>query len=64
MFIAPIRRSHFIQGKSIKTICRELRASRKTMRKVILSGATGSVELGLSLPCFGGRFVGLRAKRR
>ena len=38
--IARIRRAHFIQGKSIKAICRELRVSRKTVRKVIRSEAT------------------------
>ena len=38
--IAKIRRAHFIQGKSIKQICRELRVSRNTVRKVIRSGAT------------------------
>jgi DNA-binding NarL/FixJ family response regulator len=37
--IAKIRRAHF-QGKSIKQICRELRVSRNTVRKVIRSGAT------------------------
>ena len=34
--IAKIRRAHFVQGKSIKAICRELRVSRKTVRKVIV----------------------------
>jgi transposase len=38
--IAKIRRAHFISGKSIKQICRELRVSRNTVRKVIRSGAT------------------------
>ena len=38
--IARIRRAHFVQGKSIKAICRELRISRKTVRKVIRSKAT------------------------
>jgi hypothetical protein len=32
--IAKIRRAYFIQGKSIKQICRELRVSRNTVRKV------------------------------
>ena len=39
--IARIRRAHFVQGKSIKSICRELRVSRKTVRKVIRSEETG-----------------------
>src|SRR5712692_7486672 len=38
--IAKIRRAFFGQGKSIKAICRELRLSRKVVRKVIRSEAT------------------------
>jgi transposase len=38
--IAKIRRAFFVQGKSIKLICRELRVSRKIVRKVIRSKAT------------------------
>ena len=38
--IAKIRRAYFVQGKSIKAICRELRVSRKTVRKVIRSDET------------------------
>lgn len=38
--IAKIRRAHFVDGKSIKQICRELRVSRNTVRKVIRSGST------------------------
>ena len=38
--IAKIRRAYFVQGKSIKQICRELRVSRNTVRKVVRSGAT------------------------
>jgi transposase len=38
--IAKIRRAYFVQGKPIKAICRELRVSRKVVRKVIRSGAT------------------------
>jgi len=38
--ISKIRRAYFIQGKSIKQICRELRVSRNTVRKVVRSGAT------------------------
>src|SRR6266436_945906 len=33
-------RAFFVQGKSIKLICRELRVSRKVVRKVIRSEAT------------------------
>jgi transposase len=38
--IARIRRAHFVQGKSIKSICRELHVSRKVVRKVLRSDAT------------------------
>src|SRR5260370_14187235 len=38
--IAKIRRAFFSQGKSIKLICRELRVSRKVVRKVVRSQAT------------------------
>ena len=38
--IAKIRRAYFAQNKAIKTICRELRLSRKVVRKVIRSRAT------------------------
>jgi len=38
--IAKIRRAYFTLGKPIKEICRELRISRKVVRKVIRSDAT------------------------
>jgi transposase len=38
--IGRIRREHFVQGKSIKEIARELRLSRNTVRKVLRSGET------------------------
>jgi len=38
--IAKIRWAHFSQGKAIKEICRELRVSRKVVRKVIRTNAT------------------------
>jgi hypothetical protein len=38
--IAKIRRAFFVQKKPIKAICRELRVSRKVVRKVIRSEAT------------------------
>jgi transposase len=38
--IAKIRRAFFVQGKSIKLICRELGVSRKVVRKVVRSQAT------------------------
>jgi transposase len=38
--VAKIRRAYFVQGKSIKAICRELRISRKVVRRVVRSEAT------------------------
>jgi transposase len=37
--IAKVRRAYFLQGKSIKAICREFRLSRNVVRKVIRSEA-------------------------
>ena len=38
--IARIRREHFIKGKTIKEIVRDLKVSRNTVRKVLRSGET------------------------
>jgi transposase len=38
--VAKIRRAYFVQRKPIKAICRELRVSRKVVRKVLRSEAT------------------------
>lgn len=38
--IAKIRRPSLVQGKSITPICRELKISRKVVRKVLRSGDT------------------------
>ena len=38
--VAKIRRAYFVQKKPIKVICRELRVSRKVVRKVLRSDAT------------------------
>src|SRR5690606_31918700 len=38
--IAKVRRAYFQDKKPIKQICRELRVSRKTVRKIVRSGAT------------------------
>jgi hypothetical protein len=38
--IARIRREHFIKGKTIKEIARDLKVSRNTDRKVLRSGET------------------------
>jgi Mu transposase-like protein len=41
--IAKIRRGYFVQGKAIKAISRELKVSRKVVRRVIRSGETAFV---------------------
>jgi transposase len=38
--IGRIRREHFIKGKTIKEIARDLKVSRNTVRRVLRSGAT------------------------
>jgi len=38
--VARIRRAHFVQGRSIGQIVRELKVSRNTVRRVIRSGVT------------------------
>ena len=38
--IAKIRRLSLVQRKSMKAICRELKVSRKVVRKVLRSGET------------------------
>src|SRR5229473_6683247 len=38
--IGRIRREHFVKGRSIKEIARDLKVSRNTVRKVLRSGAT------------------------
>ena len=38
--VAKIRRAFFVQRKSIKAICRELKVARKVVRKVLRSEAT------------------------
>ena len=38
--IGRIRREHFVKGKSIKEIARDLRISRNTVRKILRSGET------------------------
>src|SRR5271170_978694 len=38
--VATIRRAYFVQGKTIKAICRELMVSRKVVRKVLRSETT------------------------
>ena len=41
--IAKIRRAYFVKTKVIKRICRELKVSRKVVRKVVRSGETAFV---------------------
>src|SRR5271167_1469252 len=38
--IGRIRREHFLKGKTIREISRDLRVSRNTVRKVLRSGET------------------------
>jgi predicted transcriptional regulator len=38
--LAGFRREHFLRGKTIKEIARDLKVSRNTVRKVLRSGET------------------------
>lgn len=38
--IGRIRREHFLKGKTIREIARDLKVSRNTVRKVLRSGET------------------------
>lgn len=49
--IAKIRRYHFVEGRKIKQISRDLNISRNTVRKVIRSGATQHRYERESQPC-------------
>jgi transposase len=46
--IGRIRREHFLKGKTIKEIARDLKVSRNTVRKVLRSGVT-SFEYGRNI---------------
>ena len=46
--IGRIRREHFIKGKTIKEIARDLKVSRNTVRKVLRSGETSFVSVKCS----------------
>ena len=48
--IGRIRREHFVRGKSIKEIVRELKVSRNTVRKVLRSGATSFAYMRVVQP--------------
>ena len=47
--IAKIRRAYFQDKKPIKQLCRELRVSRNTVRRVVRSGGNG-VQLRAQRP--------------
>jgi hypothetical protein len=38
--VGRVRRDHFVKGKSIKEIARDLRISRNTVREILRSGET------------------------
>jgi len=57
--IAKIRRAYFVQGKALKAISRELKNSRKVVRKVIRSGATEFAYERTVQPQPGPRSVGI-----
>jgi transposase len=42
--IGRVRRAHFVQGRPIKAIARELRLARNTVRDIVRGGAEGETE--------------------
>jgi Homeodomain-like domain len=46
--IGRIRREHFLKGKTIRQIARDLRVSRNTVRKVLRSGGTALRRSGVN----------------
>ena len=67
--IARIRREHFVKGKTIKEIARDLGVSRNTVRRVLRSGETSfeyerTVQPRCLPVCFRGRYRRYRALAR
>jgi excisionase family DNA binding protein len=62
--VARIRREHFIKGKTIKEIARDLKVSRNTVRKVLRSGETSFVNAGAKMHRFAGAKMHQRYSRK
>src|SRR5215204_308440 len=60
--VARVRRAYFVQEKSIKEIVRDLKVSRKTVRKVIRSGAISFHYARGEAACSEARALALRAR--
>jgi hypothetical protein len=62
---AGLRRAHFVEGKKIKRIMRELRLSRNTVRGIVRAGPDGAagtrryVRTAQPLPQLGGHVAAL-----
>jgi len=48
--IARVRREHFVRGRSIREISRDLHVSRNTVRKILRSGESSSVTRAMFSP--------------
>jgi len=53
--IGRVRREHFLKGKAIKEIARNLKVSRNTVRKILRSGETAFTYVA---KCSHGRSLG------
>lgn len=43
--IGRVRRAYWVQGKSIKAICRDLKLARETVRRIVRSGKTAPMPV-------------------
>ncbi len=43
--IGRVRRAYWVQGKTIKAICRELKLARETVRRIVRSGKTSAMPV-------------------
>ena len=60
--VGRVRRDHFVKGKSIKEIARDLKISRNTVRKILRSGETSfsmSGRFSLAPGWAGGRRISI-----
>ena len=43
--IGKVRRAYWVQGRTIKAICREQKLARETVRRIVRSGKTSTLPV-------------------